>query len=79
MLEFKNESGLKFVDISSEEYRQYEFSKTKFVCIQNPLWLNVSSSGGHRVFDANGVSHYIPKGWIHLTWKAKKDLPHFVK
>jgi hypothetical protein len=79
MSEFKNESGLKFVDISSEKYREYVFSIDKSVVIAEPLMLNVSSSGGHRVFDAKGVSHYIPKGWHHLKWEAKVGFPNFVK
>lgn len=75
----KNESGLKFVDISSEKYRTYFFSTDKWVTITNPTHLNVSASGGHRVFDAQGVSHYIPKGWHHLMWEAKEGSPNFVK
>jgi len=79
MTEFRNDSGLKFVDISSEAVREYVFSDEKKVTINFPLWMNVSSSGGHRVFDVNGISHYIPKGWHHLSWKAKDGRPHFVK
>lgn len=75
----KNESGLKFVDISSEKYRTYFFSADKWVMIENPTHLHVSASGGHRVFDAQGLSHYIPKGWIHLMWEAKEGQPNFVK
>jgi hypothetical protein len=33
--------------------------------------LSVSSSGGHRIFSADGQSHYIPSGWIHLTWTPR--------
>lgn len=76
---FKNESGLEFTDISSESFRVYEFSNGKEVRIDEPLRLNVSSSGGHRLFDASGTSHYVPKGWIHLRWKVKPGCPNFVK
>jgi hypothetical protein len=68
------DADLKFTDISTEQWRAYEFPE-KEVRIERPIALNVSRSGGHRVLDAAGVSHYIPKGWIHLTWKAD---PHFV-
>jgi hypothetical protein len=77
MIEFVNESSNNFVDISSEEYRTYSFGNSE-VTIKEPLRLAVSNNG-HRVFDASGVSHYIPKGWIHLSWKAKTGRPHFVK
>lgn len=78
-MEFINESGLDFTDISSEEFREYLFESGVSVHIEEPLFLNVSDSGGHRVFDADGVSHYMPTGWIHLSWKAKEGKPHFVK
>jgi len=77
MIEFKNESDNVFVDISSEEYRTYNLGKSE-VTIVEPVKLAVTNNG-HRIFDASGMSHYIPKGWIHLKWKAKKGEPHFVK
>ena len=79
MAEFINNSGLDFTDISSEEFRQYDFGDGSRIRIANPLWLHVSSTNGHRVFDRQGISHYIPATWIHLHWKAKDGQPHFVK
>lgn len=78
-MEFINESTNEFADISSEEWRQYEFPNDEVVRISGPLKLAVSRSGGHRVFDSTGVSHYVPGGWLHLSWKAKDGQPHFVK
>jgi len=72
----RNDTELIFTDISSEEYREYLFPQGASVLIQNPTHLHVSKSGGHRILDANGVSHYVPKGWIHLRWKGT---PNFVK
>lgn len=79
MREFNNQSGLDFTDISSEEFREYLFGKHRRVRIDKPLWLHVSSSGGHRILDSDGISHYIPLTWFHLYWKAKEGQPHFVK
>lgn len=77
--DFRNGTSHKFDDISSESYREYEFSD-KTVRIDNPVALNVNySSGGHRVFDAQGISHYIPSGWRDLRWEVDNDNPHFVK
>lgn len=73
--EFTNESGLAFTDISSELWREYEFADGTVVRIEEPLKLNVSRNG-HRLFSADGVSHYVPGGWRHLRWKG---LPNFVK
>jgi hypothetical protein len=78
-VEFKNESGLTFVDVSSEAERTYHFTGGDAVKIREPQRLHVSDSGGHRLFDAAGQSHYIPSGWLRLTWTAKPGAPHFVK
>ncbi len=77
MAEFKNGTDLRFVDISSEQFREYVFPVGN-VRIENPLQLNVSKNG-HRVFDAQGTSHYIPQGWIHLKWQVREGQPNFVK
>lgn len=76
---FNNATDLAFTDISSEQWREYAFLGGDTVRIERPLRLNVSESGGHRIFDAKGVSHYIPAGWIHLQWVAKDGAPNFVK
>lgn len=76
---FENATDLEFADISSERYREYRFRGGDVVRIEAPLKLNVSESGGHRIFDAEGVSHYIPAGWIHLIWVAKEGEPNFVR
>lgn len=77
-LAFINGTPLSFSDISSEEYREYVFPGGEIVKIESPLQLNVSKNG-HRLFDAQGVSHYVPQGWIHLRWKVKSGQPNFVK
>ncbi|HLW51277.1 MAG TPA: hypothetical protein VKW06_00410 [Candidatus Angelobacter sp.] len=78
-----NKTDLQFSDISSEKYRQYTFAASDgsdiTIRVHAPLYLNVSESGGHRILDAEGVSHYIPPKWIHLEWKTKDGQPHFVK
>lgn len=73
-IKLKNESGLDFIDISSEEWRMYNFGEYS-IQINNPQWLSVSESGGHRILDDAGVSHYIPPKWLMLSWKGN---PHFV-
>lgn len=74
---FRNDTNYNFIDISSEQWRQYERPNAT-VRIDKPLALHTSKSGGHRVFDANGISHYIPSGWVHLSWEVKEGAPHFV-
>jgi len=76
---FTNATDLEFSDISSEQWREYSFLGGNTVRIDAPLRLNVSASGGHRLFDAEGVSHYIPAGWIHLKWVVRDGAPNFVK
>lgn len=74
-----NKSGLEFADIASEVYRVYVFPGGNEVRINTPTHLHVSKSGGHRIFDEKGISHYIPSGWIHLYWEAKPNEANFVK
>ena len=74
----RNDTNLKFIDISGEKARTYHYRTTEQT-IDSPAFLNVSDSGGHRILDEAGVSHYIPKGWIRLSWIAKDGSPHFVK
>lgn len=69
---------MEFKSIESESYRVYRFANGSEVKIENPIKINVSKTGGHRILDAQGVSHYIPSGWIHLSWKAKQGQPEFV-
>jgi len=76
--DLRNETNLKFTDISTEAVRRYQYL-VENITIDNPIALNISKAGGHRILDGQGLSHYIPKGWIHLTWKAKEGAPHFVK
>lgn len=70
--------SIRWVDISSELYRQYDFDVQGVVTIINPQWLHVSTSGGHRIVDLEEVCHYIPAGWKHLHWEVKPGEPHFV-
>lgn len=79
MTEFRNNSDLDFVDISSEAERTYAWVGGQSLTIENPLKLHVAPSGSHRIFDGAGRSHYIPAGWHHLTWTARDGAPHFVK
>ena len=78
-MQFENQSGLEFSDVSSEMFRCYTFPAGDVVRIDAPQRLHVSASGGHRIFDAAGVSHYVPAGWIHLKWEARTGAPHFVQ
>lgn len=79
VLRFINESNSEFTDISSESVRTYNFGQKGFVKIQNPMYLNVSPSGAHRLFSADGQSHYIPNGWVQLSWTVREGEPNFVK
>jgi hypothetical protein len=74
-IEFRNASKKEFQSLDSEQSRTYKFPDGE-VTIENPLWINVGP-GGHRIFDAQGVSHYVPKGWFHLSWTVKDGKPHF--
>jgi len=75
-IELINESGLDFIDISSELTRTYHYTTTKQT-IDSPAYLNVNAGGGHRILDESGESHYIPKGWERVSWTTTEGKPHF--
>ncbi len=62
-------------DISVEIQRDYYWPDFHLT-IHKPVWLVVSASGGHRIVDEDGLAHYVPSGWRHLTWKNKPDAGH---
>lgn len=77
--EFRNETDLDFIDISSERYREYTFPHGQTIRIDRPLLLCVKEdNGSHRIWDAHGVSHRVSPGWVELKWEVKEGEPHFV-
>ena len=64
-------------DVSDELYRKYIFGGGDVVLIHEPYRLHVSDSGGHRILDSAGASHYIPPRWIHLHWRVRDGRPPF--
>jgi hypothetical protein len=77
---FINETELEFDDISSETEREYIFPNGQRLWIGNPLYLNVSASGGHRLYTEDGWCWYVqPKESWGIKWKVKEGEPHFVK
>ena len=78
MTDFINKTKLEFIDIATERYREYTFPNGIVVRIDRPLKLNVSASGGHRLFDTDDKSHYVAPGWVKLTWESWPGCAHFV-
>ena len=77
--EFINGSSLKFNDISAETFREYQFPNGNKLLIKNPLFLNVSASGGHRLFDAQGTAWYVqPKEGWSIHWKVGEGKANFL-
>ena len=64
---------LEWKNIDHEKYRIYIFPNNEEVRILSPILLHVSKSGGHRILDKWNVSHYVPKGWIHLFWETDDE------
>lgn len=77
--ELRNESSNIFSDISTERYRKYIYPDFSIVLINDPQFLSVSKSGGHRVIDITQVCHYIRPGWNEIVWEVHDGKPHFVK
>lgn len=74
---YAGKPGFDFDSLADEQYRVYEWADGSAIRLDNPSKLNVSKSGGHRVYTMDGISHYIPSGWNHLWWKVREGCPHF--
>ncbi len=63
---------MKQFDISTENWREYEYEDGYTVRIENPetLYYNEGKSESHRVEDKDGVTHYIVPGWRQLRWNG---------
>ena len=77
---FSSDPTMIFYDISLEVERTYIFPGGHEYVIENPLAVAVKKppiafgGGAHRVVDKLGNPHYIPAGWIAITWsKANSD------
>jgi len=73
-----NATGLDFIDISSEAERTYHFEGGHTLTVSEPTHLHVSASGGHRIRSVEGQGHYIPAGFLAITWTPKEGQPTFV-
>ena len=77
---FINGTDLDFSDISVENERIYTFTNGRQLKITAPLFLHVSGSGGHRLYDAEGYCYYVqPKEGWSIRWQVREGQPHFVK
>ena len=76
--EFVNASRFRFIDITSELFREYIYPNGAKIRIENPIKLSVAQNNAHRLFDMNGLSYYIPPGWISIVWKARPGAPNFI-
>jgi len=70
----KDEAGVIYpsgetIDISSESYRLYRYQKGENITIRGPKTLYIDSNGDHKIVDAEGQTHIIKKGWMHLKFK----------
>lgn len=63
--------GVKYNDISVEEYRVYTFAGGETIRVDKPLWLNVSASGGHRIVVSDNSTVYIPGKFLSIQWFNK--------
>ena len=63
------------VDISHEEWREYVIAKDgAFINMKiiTPMMLYViktEKGEAHQIVSKDGVTHYIPAGWISIRWK----------
>ena len=75
---FINYSRSRFVNINNELFREYLYPNGAKITIHFPLKLSIAGDKSHKIFDADGLSYYIPPNWIGIVWKAKPGAPNFI-
>jgi hypothetical protein len=71
-------SGYDWKDINDEKQRTYTFPGGHQVTVYAPSKLAVKSKSNgdsHRIEDKFGNGHYIPAGWLMISWKVKDGSP----
>jgi hypothetical protein len=76
-LTFTHSARIQFNDVSDEQYRTYFYASGHEATYDEPLRLNVSASGGHRLLTADGMCHYVKPNWESISWMPKPGRPHF--
>jgi hypothetical protein len=69
------------LDISTEEYRIYQYSEGRTFRIDDPAELHVITDergATHRVIDKGGMTHRPERGWLGISWKPRAGAPAFV-
>lgn len=74
---FQNAGSYEFIDLN-ERWRTYYYADGTEQTIIAVQKLAVSKSG-HRLFTADGLSHFVPFGWIRVSWKVVEGTPNFLK
>ena len=64
--------GVEFKDISEIKYRTYYYPDGS-VTFDNPIAINVSKSGGHKLILEDGKSVYVRPGWFAFEYKVSND------
>lgn len=66
---------MKELDISSEQWREYDYGGGKVYRIFSPRTLYIKEgSTGHRILDGEGVTHWVPVNVFHtIRWYAPEQ------
>ena len=70
---------MRIADVSEYEIqREYQYPDGISLTIKGPWRVFIAPSGSHRVQTNDGNVHYIPNGWICLSWEPR-DISNPVK
>lgn len=67
---------LTFKSTENERWRDYVWADGFVLHIPEPLWVNVSKSGGHRVIDKQKRCYYVHSSWRYITWEGKRGFTY---
>ena len=71
VVENQDRAPMRVSDVSDYEVeREYRYPDHSLTIVA-PWRVFIAESGSHRVQTHDGNVHYIPQGWISLSWKPK--------
>lgn len=68
--------SFKTASLTTEVFREYHYENGAKYRIDGPvtLYYKTDERGDtHRVLDSNGMTHYVRRGWLAISWHAPAE------
>ena len=70
-IENQDKAPMRISEVGEYELERWYTYKEYTLIIPSPWRVFIAESGSHRVQSNDGTIHYIPHGWISLSWTPR--------